>query len=75
MFAFGIFTKLTVKDKYIPLVAILSPLLCLIIDLNSEKWLNGYSFSYELLIMNAAFTFIGLLLLTKKTKVEKELEH
>lgn len=72
LFAFGIFTKLTVKDKYIPLVAILSPLLCLVIDLNSEKWLNGYSFSYELLIMNAAFTFIGLLLLTKKTAVEKK---
>lgn len=76
MFAFGIFTKLSVRDKYIPLVAILSPVLCLIIDLNSEKWLNGYSFSYELLIMNAAFTFIGLLLLTKKkTNDSKEQQH
>ena len=72
IFAFGIFTKLKVRDKYIPFVAILSPALCLIIDLNSEKWLNGYSFSYELLIMNAAFTFIGLLLLTKKAKGEKK---
>ena len=66
MFAFGIFTKWTVKDKYLPLVAILSPALCLLIDLNSEAWLNGYKFSYELLIMNAAFTFAGLLCLIKR---------
>ncbi len=66
MFAFGIFTKKQVKDKFVPLVAILSPILCLILHLNSEKWFNGYSFSYELLIMNAFFTFVGLFLLKKK---------
>ncbi|MDR3132798.1 MAG: sodium:solute symporter [Prevotellaceae bacterium] len=65
MFAFGIFTKWAVKDQYLPIVAILSPLLCLLLDLHSEAWLNGYKFSYELLIMNAAFTFIGLLCLIK----------
>jgi Na+/proline symporter len=69
LFAFGIFTKWAVKDKYLPLVAVLSPALCLLIDLNSEAWLNGYKFSYELLIMNAAFTFIGLLCLVKRTKL------
>ncbi|MDR1406220.1 MAG: sodium:solute symporter [Prevotellaceae bacterium] len=69
MFAFGIFTKWAVKDKYLPLVAILSPVLCLIIDMHSEAWLNGYKFSYELLIMNAAFTFIGLLCLIKKQEL------
>lgn len=66
LFAFGIFTKKAVKDKFIPLVAILAPILCLIIDKNSERWFNGYKFSYELLIMNAVFTFIGLLLLVKR---------
>lgn len=66
LFAFGIFTKKSVHDKYIPLVAIVSPILCFIIDKNSESWFSGYKFSYELLIMNALFTFIGLLLLIKK---------
>ncbi|MCE5225380.1 MAG: sodium:solute symporter [Porphyromonadaceae bacterium] len=70
LFAFGIFTKKAVKDKYIPLVAVLSPVLCFILDENSQKWFNGYSFSYELLILNAFFTFIGLLLLTKKETVK-----
>ena len=70
LFAFGIFTKKAVEDKYIPLVAILSPLFCLMVDLNSEQWFNGYSFSYELLIINALFTFVGLCLFIKKGKVQ-----
>lgn len=69
LFAFGIFTKCSVKDKFIPIVALAAPLLCLLVDLNSEKWLNGYSFSYELLIMNAVFTFLGMLLLIKKKEI------
>ncbi|PXV63013.1 Na+/proline symporter [Dysgonomonas alginatilytica] len=72
LFAFGIFTKKSVYDKYIPLVAIASPILCFIIDKNSEAWFGGYKFSYELLIMNALFTFIGLLLFTKKKDIKKQ---
>ena len=66
MFAFGILTKKPVKDKYIPIVAILAPILSYILQANSEVWFNGYSFSYELLIFNALFTFIGLTILIKR---------
>ena len=66
LFAFGIFVKKAVKDKYIPVVAIASPILCFVIDRNSQAWFGGYSFSYELLILNALFTFVGLLFLIKK---------
>ncbi|MEN9919861.1 MAG: hypothetical protein RL662_2297 [Bacteroidota bacterium] len=66
MFAFGILTKLKVNDKLIPIIALAAPLLCFVVDQNSQSWFNGYKFSYELLIMNAVFTFLGLLLLTKK---------
>ena len=41
LFAFGIFTKKQVRDKYIPIVAIVSPILCFILQENSEKWFNG----------------------------------
>lgn len=68
LFAFGIFSKRKVKDKYIPLVAISAPILCFIVDRNSKSWFNGYAFSYELLILNAIFTIIGLSLLIKKNK-------
>ena len=66
LFAFGIFTKKQVYDRYIPLVAILSPILCFILQKNSEEWFNGYSFSYELLIFNALFTYLGASLLIRK---------
>jgi Na+/proline symporter len=66
LFAFGIFTKFQVKDRYIPILAIISPILCYILQTNSESWFSGYKFSYELLIFNALFTFIGLSLLIKR---------
>ena len=68
LFVFGIFSRVQVRDRFIPLVVVLSPVLCYIIDTNSQAWLNGYKFSYELLIMNAAFTCLGMLLLRKNTK-------
>ena len=64
--AFGIFMKNKVRDRYVPLAAIVAPVLCYILHTNSEAWFNGYKFSYELLIFNALFTFIGLCLLIKK---------
>lgn len=68
LFAFGIFTKKAVKDKFIPLVAIIAPIICFILDKNSVSWFNGYRFSYEILIINAILTFVGLLFLTNKNK-------
>lgn len=66
LFAFGIFMKKPVRDRFVPLVAIISPVLCLILQKNSKAWFGGYEFSYELLILNALFTFVGLCLLIKK---------
>lgn len=70
MFVFGIFTKKAVRDKYVPFVAILSPVLCYVIDTNSKQWFNGYEFSHERLILNALLTIVGLFLLIKKTPAE-----
>lgn len=68
MFVFGIFVKKHVKDRYVPWVAIASPVLSFIFDINSKAWFNGYEFSHERLILNALFTFVGLCLLIKKEK-------
>lgn len=68
LFAFGIFMKRPVRDRCIPLVVILSPILCFLLDKNSVEWFGGYRFSYELLIMNALFTFVGLCLLITRKK-------
>ncbi|GHS94338.1 sodium/iodide co-transporter [Bacteroidia bacterium] len=66
MFIFGMFTKKAVKDRWVPLVAIVSPVLCFILDIHSQVWFNGYQFSHERLILNAFFTFAGLCLLVRK---------
>ena len=68
MFVFGIFTKWKIRDKWAPIVAIISPAICLVLDLNSKAWFNGYEFSHERLIFNALFTFIGLCLLIRRKK-------
>ena len=68
MFLFGILTKWQVKDRFVPIVAIISPVLCYILSSNSEAWFNGYQFSYELLLFNAFFTFTGFFILRTKNR-------
>ena len=59
MYAFGLLTRRQTLDRAVPLVALLSPLLCGILDsLAPRLW--GYTLGYELLLLNGAFTFIGL---------------
>ena len=60
MYAFGLFTRLQVKDKYVPWVALSSPVLCFLLSEYSKTLLFGYVFGFELLIVNGLFTFIGL---------------
>lgn len=68
LFSFGLIWKREVRDKWVPVVAILAPVLCLVLDMNSVAWFNGYHFSYELLLMNAVFTIIGLWAIAKPSK-------
>ena len=68
MFCFGIFTKRQVRDRWIPFVVILAPVITWVIDVNSAVWFNGYVFSHERLILNALLTFVGMLCLLKPTK-------
>jgi Na+/proline symporter len=66
LFFYGLSNRKPVRDKWVPVVCLLAPVLCLVLDLNSVKWFNGYHFSYEILLLNAGFTALGLLLLRKR---------
>ena len=66
LFSFGLFTKYQVKDNYIWIVALLSPIISYVISHYSEVLLGGYKFGFEVLILNGALTFMGLFLLRKK---------
>lgn len=65
LFAFGLFTKLDVKDKVTPYIAIASPILTFLINRYSTELLWGYKFGFELLIVNGLFMFAGLLIFSR----------
>ena len=59
LFAFGIFSKWSVRDKAVPIVAFLSPVAAYILQLYIP-------FGFELLMINGGITFLGLCLLIRK---------
>ena len=65
MFAFGMFTRRKVRDRWIPLVAVAAPVLSALVQWWArEAW--DYRIGFELLIYNAAFTMIGMSLLVER---------
>lgn len=66
MFFFGLFTKFEVRDKWVPFVAIASPLATLGLKVLAKN-VFGYAMSFELLLLNGILTFVGLWFLSRKT--------
>ncbi len=67
LFVFGLACQKGVKDKFVPYVCVAAPVICFFV----QKWLLdafGYVMSFELLLLNAAVTVLGLILLMKKSK-------
>ncbi|CAL2091231.1 sodium:solute symporter [Tenacibaculum sp. 190524A05c] len=65
LYAFGLFTKLNVKDKLVPIICILAPILTFFISTYTKKSL-GFDFGFFVLILNGALTFLGLYLIKRK---------
>ena len=65
LFSFGLFTRRRTSDRAVPAITIASPLLCAIID-HTTKAAFGYTFGYELLMLNGLITFLGLLLFSRQ---------
>ena len=66
MFLFGLTTRRKVRDGITPFIAILSPVVCYIIASHSEAWFGGYIFSYEVIILNGAISYLLLWLFSRK---------
>ncbi|MEL6916873.1 MAG: sodium:solute symporter [Bacteroidota bacterium] len=66
LFAFGIFTKYGIKDKYTWIVALASVVFIYTFAKIPPSYLGGYVVGYELLPLNGLITFIGLFLIRKK---------
>lgn len=71
LFAFGIFTSWKIKDKFTPLIAIFSPLVCYGLEYALLQF-YGYKVGYEILLVNGMITFFVLWLVRKGKCNEKE---
>ena len=61
LYAFGLFTKRKVEDRWVPWIAVFSPVFCYFVRLFSPTWF-GYTFGFEILLLNGLVTFLLLLL-------------
>lgn len=66
LFTFGIISRRQVIDKYVPVVCILSPIICFILDKYQDRIFNNFQIGLELLIINGLITMLGLLIISKK---------
>lgn len=67
LYAFGLFMKkLTVHDKFVPLICLISPAICFLISKNASAIFGNYVLDAELIIINGIITYIGLIIISKK---------
>ncbi len=65
LFAFGMFNNRPVADRLVPLVCVAAPAICWL----TKEWLErayGYQMGFELLLLNAALTVGGLMLIARR---------
>lgn len=67
LYLFGMFGKMNVKDKWVPLVCIVAPVLTYLLSEYFKKEF-GFDFGFINIAVNASLTIIGLLLIVKSKK-------
>ena len=72
LFAFGILTKRILKKNIVPVVCILSPILCYLLDYFSESMFGSYKIGYEMLIINGVITFVLLYIFSDRKEFAYE---
>lgn len=67
MFFFGLFTKLSLRDKFVPYICIATPVICFFAEYFLKTKFN-YIVGYEILLFNGLMTALGLWLISYKKK-------
>ncbi len=70
LFSFGLFTHVSVKDRWVPMVAVLSPVIGYGLSKFLEFAFSGYQTGFEILLINGLITFIGLLIIKTPLKTK-----
>lgn len=72
LYCFGMFTHIKVRDRWVPVIAVASPVICYILKLNAPVWFGGFHFGFEILLINGLLTFLGLCLIREKSKIANQ---
>lgn len=67
LFAFGLLTRRQLRGGWaVPMVALVAPALCWLIDSQQRAWFGAYEIGLELLLLNGGLTFAGLWLISRR---------
>jgi Na+/proline symporter len=66
LFAFAMFTKRRPADRWVPAVAVAAPLICYAVDHYQHAIFGDYRVGLEILVLNGALTFAGLVLISRR---------
>lgn len=70
LFGFALLTNRSVKEGFVPIVCLLAPGLCYIIDTHQKQLFGSFTIGAELLAINGLLTFIGLSAIAQPKKAE-----
>ncbi|MEO8732947.1 MAG: sodium:solute symporter [Flavobacteriales bacterium] len=65
LFAFGIFSKRSPRERWVPLICIAAPIITYFLRMYSQQLFFGYKMGFEVLLVVAGITMLGLALLSK----------
>ncbi|MBI4660291.1 MAG: sodium:solute symporter [Verrucomicrobia bacterium] len=75
LFAFGLIHRRAVRDRLVPVICVLSPAVCYVLDANSQAWFKGYRFGFELLMLNGLLTYLGLWVIARTDEADHEMHE
>ena len=67
LFAFGMATRIPIRERWVPAVCLLAPAASALLQEVLLRW-TGYAIGFELILYNALFTIIGLLIIQKRNE-------
>ena len=66
LYALGLYSNIQLKERFVPFVCILAPILTYMIDTNSMQIFGGYKMGFETAFVNVGLTLTGLMIIKIK---------
>jgi len=70
LFAFGILTRRSLNERWVPAIAVGAPLVCGFLEFNQAQLLGSYRLGLELLMVNGILVFAGLFAISAPAKMD-----